>query len=57
MLRKQKSKKYVGRKRVVVFPATAQSHGFNDLIDNYAGYATHRMFVRDGTMNGVPIKP
>ena len=72
------------------FPATAQSHGFNDLIDNYAGYATkslirngtlyqlkgtlngvqgrfewiiqdgyvtHRMFVRDGTMNGVPIKP
>ena len=72
------------------FPATAQSHGFNDLIDNYAGYATkslirngslyqlkgtlngvqgrfewiiqdgyvtHRMFVQDGTMNGVPIKP
>lgn len=22
------------------FPATAQAHGFNDLVDNYAGYAT-----------------
>ena len=72
------------------FPVTAQSHGFNDMIDNYAGYATktplnsatlyqldgslngvagrfewiiqdgnvtHRMFIRKGTMNGVPIKP
>ena len=72
------------------FPATAQSHGFNDVVDNYAGYATktplnnatlyqldgslngvagrfewiiqggkvtHRMFIQNGTMNGVPIKP
>ena len=72
------------------FPATAQSHGFNDIVDNYAGYATqtplnnatlyqldgslngvagrfewiiqdgnvtHRMFIQNGTMNGVPIKP
>ena len=71
-------------------PATAQSHGFNDIVDNYAGYATktplnnatlyqldgslngvagrfewiiqdgnvtHRMFIQNGTMNGVPIKP
>ena len=72
------------------FPASAQAHGFNDIIDNYAGYATktslnnatlyqlegslngvpgryewiiqdgqvtHRMFIQNGTMNGVPIKP
>lgn len=72
------------------FPATAQSHGFNDIVDNYAGYATktplnnatlyqldgslngvagrfewiiqdgnvtHRMFIQNVTMNGVPIKP
>ena len=72
------------------FPATVQSHGFNDIVDNYAGYATqtplnnatlyqldgslngvagrfewiiqdgnvtHRMFIQNGTMNGVPIKP
>lgn len=72
------------------FPATAQAHGFNDLVDNYAGYATkttlndatlyqlegslngvegrfewiiqdgkvtHRMFIQNGAMNGVPIKP
>lgn len=72
------------------FPATTQSHGFNDIVDNYAGYATqtplnnatlyqldgslngvagrfewiiqdgnvtHRMFIQNGTMNGVPIKP
>lgn len=72
------------------FPTTAQSHGFTDLVDNYAGYATkseipngtlyqlegalngvqgrfewiiqdgnvtHRMFIQNGTMNGVPIKP
>ena len=60
------------------FPATAQARGFNDLVDNYAGYATkttlngvegrfewiiqdgkvtHRMFIQNGAMNGVPIKP
>lgn len=72
------------------FPATAQTHGFNDLVDNYAGFATklaipngtlyqlegvlngasgrtewiiqdgnvtHRMFIKNGTMNGVPLKP
>lgn len=72
------------------FPAGAQAHGFNDIVDNYAGYATkspipngelyqlegalngvdgrfewivqdgnvtHRMFIQNGTMNGVPIKP
>lgn len=77
-------------KMVQEFPATAQAHGFNDLVDNYAGYATktplknatlyqlegslngvpgrfewiiqdgyvtHRMFIQNGTMNGVPIKP
>lgn len=31
------------------FPATAQSHGFNDLIDNYAGYAT-KSLIRNGTL-------
>ena len=72
------------------FPAGAQAHGFNNIVDNYAGYATktsiengvlyqlegllngvsgrfewiiqdgqvtHRMFIQNGTMNGVPIKP
>ena len=72
------------------FPGAAQAHGFNNIIDNYAGYATktplsnatlyqlegslnrvpvrfewiiqdgnvtHRMFIQDGTMNGVPIRP
>ena len=72
------------------FPGSAQAHGFSDIVDNYAGYATktplnnadlyqlegslngvpgrfewiiqdgqvtHRMFVQNGTMNGVPIKP
>lgn len=72
------------------FPAGSQAHGFNNMVDNYAGYATkssipngelyqlegalngvkgrfewivqdgkvtHRMFIQDGTMNGVPIKP
>lgn len=80
-----------GRPQIVKeFPASAQAHGFNDIIDNYAGYATktslnnatlyqldgslngvsgrfewiiqdgqvtHRMFIQNGTMNGVPIKP
>lgn len=80
-----------GRPEIIKeFPATAQSHGFNDLVDNYAGHATksqipngtlyqldgalngvqgrfewiiqdgnvtHRMFIQNGTMNGVPIKP
>ena len=79
-----------GKRQIVKeFPATAQSHGFNDIVDNYAGYATqtplnnatlyqldgslngvagrfewiiqdgnvtHRMFIQNGTMNGVPIK-
>lgn len=72
------------------FPARPQAHGFTDIVDNYAGYATrtsinnatlyqlesslngvsgrfewiiqdgqvtHRMFIQNGTMNGVPIKP
>lgn len=72
------------------FPAGAQAHGFNNIVDNYAGYATktsiengvlyqlegslngvsgrfewiiqngqvtHRMFIQNGTVNGVPIKP
>ena len=72
------------------FPAGAQAYGFNNIVDNYAGYATktsiengvlyqlegllngvsgrfewiiqdgqvtHRMFIQNGTMNGVPIKP
>lgn len=75
------------------FPSTAKSHGFNDIIDNYAGQATkttlnngatlhqlegslngvsgrfewivdpklggvsHRMFVPNGTINGIPSKP
>ena len=30
-----------GRPQIVKeFPASAQAHGFNDIIDNYAGYAT-----------------
>lgn len=78
-----------GKKILKEFPTVAQSHGFNDIIDNYAGYATktqvdggtlyqiegslngvegrfewileegyvvHRMFVKNGTINGVPIK-
>ena len=72
------------------FPAIAQAHGFNDLVDNYAGHAiktpinngtlyqldgflngvkgrfewiiqngkvTHRMFIKNGIVNGVAIKP
>ena len=72
------------------FPSSAQAHGFNDIIDNYAGYTvktsinngvlyqiegslngvagrfewiiqegrvTHRMFIQNRTLNGVPIKP
>ena len=80
-----------GRPRIVrEFPASAQAHGFNDIVDNYAGYTvktsinngvlyqiegslngvagrfewiiqegrvTHRMFIQNGTINGVPIKP
>ena len=80
-----------GRTRIVQeFPATPQAHGFTNIVDNYAEYATktqinngmlyqlegslngtsgrfewiiqdgkvtHRMFIQDGTMNGVPIKP
>jgi len=80
-----------GRPQIVKeFPATAQAHGFNDIVDNYAGYVTktplnnatlyqldgslngvvgrfewiiqdgsvtHRMFIQNGTMNGVSIKP
>ena len=83
--------KKTGRPQIVKeFPASAQAHGFNNIIDNYAGYATktslnnailyqldgslngvsgrfewiiqdgqvtHRMFIQNGTMNGVPIKP
>ena len=36
------------------FPATAQAHGFNDLVDNYAGYAT--LYRLEGSLNGVAIK-
>lgn len=31
------------------FPATAQAHGFNDLVDNYAGYAT-KTTLNDATL-------
>ena len=33
------------------FPATAQSHGFNDLIDNYAGYATKSLIRNEHYIN------
>lgn len=80
-----------GRRYMVQeFPARAQAHGFNNIVDNYAGYATkstlkngtlyqlegslngvpgrfewiiqggqvtHRRFIQNGSMNGVPIKP
>ena len=36
------------------FPATAQARGFNDLVDNYAGYAT--LYRLEGSLNGVAIK-
>lgn len=75
------------------FPSTSRSHGFTDIVDNYAGDAssfsmrdgmtlhqlggslggtigrfewivdprlggvTHRMFVPNGTINGIPVKP
>ena len=86
-----KTNEKTGKPQIIKeFPATAQSHGFNDIIDNYAGCATktplnnatlyqlegslngvagrfewiiqdgnvtHRMFIPNGTMNGVPIKP
>lgn len=75
------------------YPGTAIQHGFNDIVDNYAGYAiktdlkngstlyqleggyqnmpgrfewiidpnlggvSHRMFVPNGSLNGVPQKP
>ena len=87
---------YPGKPKPVAvqeFPSTAKSHGFNDIIDNYAGHATktnlnngaklyqlkgslngvsgrfewivdpklggvsHRMFVPNGTINGIPSKP
>lgn len=41
------------------FPATAQSHGFNDIVDNYAGYAIKiplnnvTLYQLDGSLNGV----
>lgn len=41
------------------FPATAQSHGFNDIVDNYAGYATKTplnnatLYQLDGSLNGL----
>jgi hypothetical protein len=41
------------------FPATAQAHGFNDLVDNYAGYATKTtlndatLYQLEGSLNGV----
>ena len=72
------------------FPATAKSHGFSDIIDNYAGQAskfklkdgatlhqiegsyngkvgrfewlvqdskdTHRMFIQEEKINGIPTK-
>lgn len=47
-------------KMVQEFPATAQSHGFNDLVDNYAGYATKTplnnatLYQIEGSLNGVP---
>ena len=36
------------------FPATAQAHGFNDLVDNYAGYAI--LYRLEGSLDGVAIK-
>lgn len=44
------------------FPATAQAHGFNDLVDNYAGYATKTtlndatLYQLEGSLNGVEGK-
>lgn len=41
------------------FPATAQARGFNDLVDNYAGYATKTtlndatLYQLEGSLNGV----
>lgn len=87
---------YPGKSKPVAvqeFPSVAKSHGFNDIIDNYAGQATkttlnngatlyqlegslngvsgrfewivdpklggvsHRMFIQNGKINGVPSKP
>lgn len=31
------------------FPATAQAHGFTDLVDNYAGY-TVKTEINNGTL-------
>lgn len=49
-----------GRPQIVKeFPASAQAHGFNDIIDNYAGYATKTslnnatLYQLDGSLNGV----
>ena len=49
-----------GRPQIVKeFPATAQAHGFNDIIDNYAGYATKTslnnatLYQLEGSLNGV----
>ena len=83
---KTTGKEYISRE----FPPSVIAHGFNNIIDNYATYATkfpikngelyqvegslngvkgrfewitqdgfvtHRMFVKNGKINGIPIKP
>ena len=41
------------------FPSVAQAHGFNDIVDNYAGFATQTplqnatLYQLDGALNGV----
>ena len=48
-------KLYIARE----FPATARAHGFNDIVDNYAGYATKTpikngiLYQLEGSLNGV----
>lgn len=40
------------------FPAGTQAHGFNNIVDNYAGYATKTplsnatLYQLDGSLNG-----
>ena len=47
--------KKTGKPQIIKeFPATAQAHSFNDLVDNYAGYAT--LYRLEGSLNGVAIK-
>ncbi len=52
--------KKTGKPQIVKeFPATAQAHGFNDIVDNYDGYATKTplnnttLYQMDGLLNGV----